>query len=684
MRFTTAIVCLALGAVPAAHANPGGARAFDVRDLIAFDRLSDPRVSPDGRSIAFTVSTLDLEANRRRSDLWLVHADGTGLRRLTSDPGSDTGAAWSPDGNAVYFLSTRSGSSQVWKLPLGGGEAQQVTTLPLDVGSFVISPDGTKLALAMEVFPNASPADTKKRLDEVAKDKATGRIHDRLFFRHWDSWADGRRSHLFVLPLAGGEPVDVMKAMDADAPSKPFGGSDEYAFTPDGRSIVFGARDVGRSEAWSTNFDLFVAPVDGSVAPRNLTAANLAWDAYPSFSPDGRTLAYLAMQRPGYEADRFRVVLRSWPDGTERVLTESWDRSPGDLQWAPDGKTLYATADDLGNHALFAIDVASGKVRTVVGKGHVASPQVHDWQVVYLRDSLAGPAELYSVHADGKEPRRLTRVNDQRLAGTRLGEAEQFTFAGANGDTVYAWVVKPVGFDPSQKYPVAMLIHGGPQGSFGDQFHYRWNPQTYAGRGYGALMIDFHGSTGYGQSFTDAINGDWGGKPLEDLQKGLAAALAKYPWMDGERVAALGGSYGGYMVNWIAGAWPDRFKCLVAHAGNLDERFAYFATEELWFPEWEHGGTPWENPESYAKQNPVDLVKNWKTPTLVIHGALDFRVVETGGFGTFTALQRKGIPSKLLYFPDENHWVLKPANSVLWHDTVLDWLDLWTKRDGKE
>ena len=263
----------------------------------------------------------------------------------------------------------------------------------------------------------------------------------------------------------------------------------------------------------------------------------------------------------------------------------------------------------------------------------------------------------------------------------RLGEPSQFAFPGANGDTVYAWVVKPVDFDPAKKYPVAMLIHGGPQGSFGDQFHYRWNPQTYAGRGYVALMIDFHGSTGYGQAFTDAINGDWGGKPLDDLKLGLAAALEKYPWMDGDRIAALGGSYGGYMVNWIAGQMPDRFKALVTHAGNLDERFAYFATEELWFPEWEHGGTPWENPEGFTKHNPIDFVQHWKTPTLVIHGAKDFRVVETGGFATFTALQRMGIPSRFLYFPDENHWILKPANSILWHDTVLDWLDQWTKAD---
>jgi dipeptidyl aminopeptidase/acylaminoacyl peptidase len=296
---------------------------------------------------------------------------------------------------------------------------------------------------------------------------------------------------------------------------------------------------------------------------------------------------------------------------------------------------------------------------------------------------MKAPAELYTVRADGRDVTRVTGINDERMAAIRMGEPEQFSFKGANGNTVYAWIVRPVDFDPARKYPVAFLIHGGPQGSWANDFHYRWNPQAYAGRGYAAVMIDFHGSTGYGQAFTDAINGDWGGKPLEDLQKGLDAALERYPWMDGSRVAALGASYGGYMINWIAGKWPDRFKCLVVHDGNLDERFAYFATEELWFPEWEHGGTPWDNPQGYAKDNPVDFVKNWKTPTLVIHGGKDYRVVDTGGFATFTALQRMGVASKFLYFPDENHWVLKPANSILWHDTVLDWLDLWTQRAGK-
>ena len=685
MRSILFILPLALSCAPLAFAAvTQDTHPFGVRDLIAFDRILEPKVSPDGRQVVFTVSALDWDANKRRSDLWLVNVDGTGLRKLTSHEAADTSGTFAPDGKSIYFLSTRSGSSQIWALPLDGGEPRAVTSLPLDVGAFVLSQDGTKLALAMEVFPGTTVTETKTRLDAQAANKASGKIYDALFMRHWDTWADGRRSHIFVMPVAGGEPIDVMKAMDADTPSKPFGGSEECTFTPDGKGIVFSARDVGREEAWSTNFDLFFAPADGSVPPKNLTKANPAWDTAPVFSPDGKTLAYLAMSRPGFEADRFRIVLRSWPDGADRVLTENWDRSPSALVFAPGGRELYGVADDLGQSSLFAVDVATGKPRTVRGQGHVQAPQPAGPRIVFTMDTLKGPAELYSCKPDGSDLVKITTINDKRLAAARLGEPEQFTFKGAGGDTVYGYIVKPVDFDPAKKYPVAFLIHGGPQGSFSNDFHYRWNPQTYAGRGFAAVMIDFHGSTGYGQAFTDAIRGDWGGKPLEDLKKGLDAALAKYPWMDGTNVAALGASYGGYMINWIAGNWSDRFKCLVAHDGNLDERFAYYSTEELWFPEWEHGGTPWENPQGYAKHNPVDFVKNWKTPMLVVHGGKDYRVVETGGFATFTALQRKGIPSKFLYFPDENHWVLKPQNSVLWHDTVLDWLDRWTKRGGKE
>ncbi len=656
---------------------------FSVHDMLAMDRISDPQVSPDGKTVVFVVRVTDLAANRGLTDLWLVGTDGTGLRRLTSHSASDVNPRWSPDGKTIYFLSTRSGSSQIWQIAFGGGEATQVTHVPLDAGSFRVSPDGTRIAFSAEVFPGKTVDETVKMLDQQSKQKASGKIYDSLLFRHWDTWADGRRNHLFVIPAKGGAAVDIMQNMDADAPSKPFGGPEEYTFTPDSKSVVFAARNVGREEAWSTNFDLYVAPIDGKTQT-SLTADNKAWDTIPAFSPDGKTLAYLAMERPGFEADRFRIVLRSWPDGPTRVLTQAWDRSPGDLAWSSDGKTLYASADNLGQHSLFAIDAASGNARVVVKDGYVSSPAVMAGvkgadRIVYGLDTLLAPVELFSVRADGSDVRRLTNINGEKVAAARMGKPEQFTFEGANGDTVYAHVVTPADFDPAKKYPVAFIIHGGPQGSMGNHFHYRWNPQAYAGAGYAAIMVDFHGSTGYGQAFTDAIRGDWGGKPLVDLQKGLAAAIAKYPWLDGDRVAALGASYGGYMINWIAGNWPDRFRALVTHDGNLDERFAYFATEELWFPEWEHGGTPWENPEGYAKHNPVDFVKNWKTPTLVVHGAKDFRVVETGGFATFTALQRKGIPSRFLYFPDENHWVLKPQNSILWHDTVIGWLNQWTK-----
>jgi dipeptidyl aminopeptidase/acylaminoacyl peptidase len=680
------VAVLSLLAVPlisAAESHP-----FSVHDMLAMDRISDPQVSPDGRSVVFAVRTTDLAANRGLTDLWIVGTDGTGLRRMTSHSASESSPRWAPDGKAIYFLSTRSGSSQIWQIAFAGGEATQVTNVPLDAGSFVISPDGSRIAFSAEVFPGKSIDETVSLLDEQSKQKASGKVYDSLLFRHWDTWADGRRNHIFVIPAKGGAPVDIMQAMDADAPSKPFGGPEEYAFTPDSNSVVFSARNVGREEAWSTNFDLYLAPVDGK-SQTNLTADNKAWDTLPSFSPDGKTLAYLAMERPGFEADRYRIVVRSWPNGSTRVLTQAWDRSPGDLAWSSDGKTLYSSADHLGQHSLFAIDVATGNVRVVVKDGTVSSPAVVPAgsgaakgveRIVYGLDTLLAPVELFSVRADGSDVRRLTNINGEKTAAARMGKPEQFTFEGANGDTVYAYVVTPSDFDPAKKYPVAFLIHGGPQGSMGNHFHYRWNPQAYAGAGYAAVIVDFHGSTGYGQAFTDAIRNDWGGKPLVDLQKGLAAAIGKYAWLDGDRVAALGASYGGYMINWIAGNWPDRFRCLVAHDGNLDERFAYYATEELWFPEWEHGGTPWDNPEGYAKHNPVDFVKNWKTPTLVVHGGRDYRVVETGGFGTFTALQRKGIPSRLLYFPDENHWVLRPQNSILWHDTVLAWLDQWTKK----
>ena len=679
-RSIAALLLLAAVFAPAVVAQT---HPFSVHDMLAMDRISDPQVSPDGRTVVFVVRTTDLEANRGRTDLWLVGVDGAGLRRLTAHPDADTSPRFTPDGREVLFLSTRGGSGQVWRIPLAGGEAVAVTELPLDVAAFAVSPDGKRLAVAVEVFPDCDTLDcSKKRLDELEQKKSSGRIYDKLFVRHWDTWKDGRRSHVFVVPAAGdGKPVDVMRGMDADSPSKPFGGSEEFTFTPDSREIVFTARDAGREEAWSTNFDLYRVPADGSAKPRSFTDKNPAWDTAPVFSPDGKTLAYLAMEKPGYESDRFRIVLRGWPDGQTRVLTEAWDRSPGSLTWSADGKALYVTANNVGQQSLFAIDAASGSAKTLVERGTVRAvfPADGGRRIVYTADDLRGPTEIYSARTDGSDVKQLTRINAEKVAAAKMGDYEQFTFPGWKGEQVHAFLVKPVGFDAKKKWPVAFLIHGGPQGSFGNEFHYRWNPQAYAGAGYAAVMVDFHGSTGYGQAFTDSIRGDWGGKPFEDLQKGLAAALARYPFLDGERVCALGASYGGYMINWIAGNWPGRFRCLVSHDGNLDERMAFYDTEELWFPEWDHEGTPWEHPEHYTRHNPIDHVAKWDTPMLVIHGALDYRVVDTQGLSTFTALQRRGIPSRLLYFPDENHWVLKPQNSILWHETVLGWLGQWTK-----
>jgi dipeptidyl aminopeptidase/acylaminoacyl peptidase len=682
------LVAGGLGATQATH-------PFSVHDMLAMERVSDPQSAPDGGRVVFVVRLTDLEANRGRTDLWLVSTDGTGLRRLTSHEGSDSNPRWDPDGRTVWFLSDRGGSSQVWRIPSDGGEAQQATSEPLDVGNLLVAPDGKHIAYTMEVFPDAQTLqETKDRLDRREKSKSSGRIYDRLFVRHWDSWEDGRRSHLFVRPVADGNVVDVMKGMDADTPSQPFGGPEEITFTPDDKGIIFTARNVGRQEAWSTNFDLYYAPVDGSEPPKCLTSDNEAWDTCPAFSPDGKTLAYLAMSKPGYEADQFRIMLRDWPAGGTRQLAENWDRSPSTIAWSADGRSIYAAAANAGQESLFSIDIAGGSARIIVKEGTVHAFDVAKDQVVYSLSSLRSPAELYSVRPDvpnapsAPKPevpplppgvRQITSINADKVAAARMGDCEQFTFLGWNEETIFAYVVKPVDFDPAQKYPVAFLIHGGPQGSFGNIFHYRWNAQAYAGAGYAVVMVDFHGSVGYGQAFCDSICGDWGGKPLLDLQKGLAAALARYPWMDGGRVGALGASYGGYMVNWIAGQWPDRFRCFVNHDGNLDERFAYFDTEELWFPERDHRGTFWDNPAGYEEQNPLRFVGNWKTPMLVIHGEQDFRIPASQGLGTFTALQRRGIPSRLLYFPDENHWVVKPHNSILWHETVLAWLDQWLK-----
>ncbi|MES2102580.1 MAG: S9 family peptidase [Pseudomonadota bacterium] len=679
---------------PAAVTNTATVRGFTVEDMVSMERVGNPVLSPDGNRVVYTVRSTELDKNRGHTEIWMLDlregksAGKAVPQRLTQSEANNSDPEWSPAGDAIFFLSARSGSSQVWRLPLSGGEASRVTDLPLDVDNFRLSPKGDRLALSMAVFRDcADLACSKSRLDEQAKNKASGRIYEQLFVRHWDAWADGRRSVLYSGKLdAAGRlseaPLSLSGTLDGDVPSKPYGDHEEYRFSPDGANIVFSVRIAGKTEPWSTNFDIYQVPAAGGQPPRNLTADNPAWDTRAIYSPDGRTLAYLAMTRPGFEADRFHLVLMDVASGKKRILADTWDRSVADFIWAPDGKNLLASADELGQHKLFSIAVADGKVAPLTDKGWVAGYDMQGKTLLVSSSNLASGAQLFRLEpASGKPVRmpQLTHLNEQALAGVRFGEYEQFSFAGANGETVYGYVMKPWNARPGVKYPVAFLVHGGPQGSFGNEWGYRWNPQTYAGAGYASVFIDFHGSTGYGQAFTDSISGDWGGKPLEDLKKGLEAAVKKFPWLDRERSCALGASYGGYMMNWIQGNWPDGFKCIVNHDGVFDTRGMYYASDEIWFTEWENGGPYYKAPEKHEQFNPVNFVTRWKTPMLVVQGELDFRIPTTQALGAFTALQRQGVESKLLVFPDENHWVLKPANSVLWHHTVNNWLDHYLK-----
>jgi dipeptidyl aminopeptidase/acylaminoacyl peptidase len=683
LRLAAPLACLLtpmLGAHGMARAADE-ARMFTPTDLNMLARVSDPAVSPNGRYVAYVQRDTDPDANRGRTDLWLVDLDEPvpRPRRLTQHAGNDTHPRWSVDGTSIYFLSPRAGTSQIWRLPLAGGEAVQITDYPLDVDSFKFSSDGRRIALSMGVFRNCTELKcTRERLDALNAGKVTARSYDGIFVRHWDTWGNQTRSNLFVAPVndegRAGTPVNISHLLDADVPSKPDGGDEEYTFSPDGRRVVFSARVAGREEPWSTNFDLYEAASDGSAALKNLTAGNPAWDTQPVFLKGGE-LAWLAMKRPGFEADRFAIMLRS--GSGVRPVAAQWDRSVSHLDVAADGRTLLATANDLGQTPLFAIDPKTDRVTALTGPGSVGEFAAGRRGIVTIQHDLASPPDLH-LRANGGGSVRLTQVNGGLLASRRLGEFEQFTFNGWNDETVHGYVVKPPGVDAGRKYPIAFIVHGGPQVSFQNQWNWRWNAQAFAARGYGVVFIDFHGSPGYGQAFTDSISQHWGDRPFEDLKKGLAAALEKYPWLDGKRACSLGASYGGYMQNWIAGQWPDGFRCIVNHAGIFDARSMYYSTEELWFTEWENGGPYYDQPEIHERFNPVHHVKNWRTPMLVTHGEKDFRVPYTQGLATFTALQRRGVESRFVVFPDENHWVLKPANSIYWYGTVLDWLDKYT------
>ena len=691
MRSITALVLtlLILCAVSAFASDTDGPiekHPFSVLDMLAMDRLGDPQVSPDGKWVTYQVSTPDLEANKSMTDIWVTSVDGKTTKRLTSHPAADYNPRWCLNGT-IYFLSTREGGPQVWNIDPDGGEATQVTDLKLDIGSFEVIPDLHSFLLTMEVYPGLDIQGTLDRDAEKEADPVTGMIYDELMFRHWDTWEDGKRSHLFLLKGGSDEPVDLMPDLDADVPTRPWGGLEEVAVSPDGSEIVFTAKILpGSQPAWSTDYDLYAVKTDGSGEMRCITEANEAWDTEPVFTPDGKTLCYLAMDRPGFEADRFHIEMMNWSTGQSRRIDFSYEGlglSPHGLKFAGNGKTIYATAGYLGQRSIFKIDVKSGRATMIQKMGRNSNLNLLKGSLLFGLQSLKSPTELFTISTSGKGLKQITDFNGDKLAAAMMGEPEQFTFSGWNSETVHAYVVKPYDWTEEKaaaghKWPVTFLVHGGPQGSFGNDFHYRWNPQAYIGAGFTTVAVDFHGSTGYGQEFTDAISGHWGDRPLEDLEKGLAAALDKYSWMDGGKVVAAGASYGAYMINWMHGQpFAKNFKAFVTHDGNLDERMAYYDTEELWFPEWEHGGTPWAEGSGFGTHNPADFVQNWFVPTLVVHGALDYRVVDTQGLSTFTALRRQGVPARLLYYPDENHWVLKPQNSIQWHNEVMGWLNKW-------
>ncbi|MEQ7874891.1 S9 family peptidase [Sphingomonas sp. ASV193] len=675
---------LAAAAAAALSATPALSRPMTITDLQSLHRLGGPSVAPDGRHAIFTLSETDWKANKRKNRLYLLDLARPGAEPVPlAGIGEGHDAVFGADG-AIWYLAPVKGQDQLFRKTLTGAPVQ-LSTLEGDISGFKIAKDGSRVVLFAD--RDLRCPDFACQGVKAAGLGGSGRVYDQLFVRHWDAWSTpGVKSRLFAFPIAGGKVVGkgvpVSAPLVGDTPSKPFGGSEEIDLSPDGKTVYFAMREAGRIEPTSTNLDIFAVPADGSAAPRNLTADNRGTDNIPTVSPDGRTLAWLSMARAGYEADRNVIKLMDLASGRTRALTGTWDRSPDSLAWTPDGRALVVTAGDTLEEPIFRVDVATGAVTRLTGDGHFgAVTPLRDGSIVATMNSASVPDDLYRI-APGGQPVQLTAVNKALLAQLDPVSFTKFNFKGANNDTVWGFVMKPAGPQyAAAKLPISFLVHGGPQGSFSNSWSYRWNPRLFTAPGYAAVSVDFHGSTGYGQAFTDAIHNNWGGWPLEDLQKGLAFAVSRDPQLDGSRACALGGSYGGYMMNWIEGRWPDRFRCIVQHDGVFDARAMAYETEELWFDEWEHGGkTYYEDPAAFERWNPVNYVSAWRTPQLVITSEKDFRIPYTQGLAAFTALQRRGIPSKLLIFPDENHWVLKPKNSVQWYDNVFAWEAQWLNR----
>ena len=656
-----------------------GQQPFDVHALLKLERISDPQISPDGRHVAFVVQSVDLDKNRRPKHIYVVPLSGGEPVRLTHEGNLNDRPRWSPDSKTIAFISDRSGSAQIWLMNADGSQPRQLTNWPTEAGGVLFSPDGHRLLFTSEVYPEcgADEGCNRKKLEEEKASPVKARIYTSLLYRHWDRWQGKRRSHLFSIPVEGGKAVDLTPG-DRDVPPFSLGGPDDYAISPDGKEVCY-AMVSDPVAALSTNTDLYVVPITGGEAVR--ITSNPAADNSPAYSPDGKYLAFRMQTRPGYESDRWRLAVLERATGKLTVLTENLDRWVTSFTWSPDSSRLFYTVEDRGRQVVHMVPVTGGGARTIIsGPGYVSDVQFtpDGKTMVYLGQSGNQPAKLFRVSSTGGTPQPLTRINDVFLSAYQLSEFEEFWVEAPDRTRVHSFLVKPHGFRADRKYPVLFLIHGGPQGAWENNWGYRWNPQVFAGAGYVVVLPNPRGSTGFGQKFIDEINADWGGKVFDDIMA-VVDYVTALPYVDPERMAAAGGSYGGYMINWILGH-TQRFRALVSHAGVFDLRSMFGETEELWFPLWEFQGPPWENPELYARLSPSYYVKQFRTPTLVIHGELDYRVPYGQGLQLFTALQLQKVPSKLLLFPDEGHWILKPQNSVLWYKTFLEWINEWVNK----
>jgi dipeptidyl aminopeptidase/acylaminoacyl peptidase len=654
--------------------------AFTVEEMLKLKRISDPQLSPDGTRIAFVLTDVSLDKNTRNNDIWVVPVAGGAPVAFVAGDRSEDRPRWSADGKRLAFISNREGGSQVWVMPASGGEARKVTSIATEAAGVTWSPDGRWLAFVSDVYPEcADLACNEKMLNERESSKVKAKIADGLLYRHWTAWKEGRFSHLFLVPADGSQLPRDLTPGTADVPPFSLGGPDDYAFSPDSKEIAF-ARKTDTVEAISTNSDIFTLDLTAAGATPKLLTTNAAADGGPLYSPDGKFLTWRVQDRAGFEADRWKVVLLNRATGAKTMLAPELDRPIEAWAFAPDGKSLYLTAEDRAASRVFRADLTGGPARPVLSEGgSYGDVQVtpDGKTLVFTRASFTAPAEVFRANADGSVITPITHINDAFLRTFALKAAESFTYEGAGGAAVQAWIIKPSTFKDGRKYPLMYLVHGGPQGAWTDAWTYRWNAQVFASAGYVVVAPNPRGSTGFGQRFTDEISGDWGGKVFEDLMKGVDAA-EKLPYVDAARKVAAGASYGGYAMNWFLGH-TDRFKALVSHAGVFNLTSMYGVTEELWFPEWDLGGTPWDNRAAYEKWSPHMYAKHFKTPTLVTHGELDYRVPVGEGLQLFTTLQRQGVPSRLLVFPDEGHWINKPQNSALWYRTFLDWMGRWAK-----